>query len=151
MLARWEVMGSSYGIRKAEYWQTMPPLNTDPRFIQDDRKACCYITVLALPAGKEDETAVYEILNTRPITKVSLLHFHPLLFLERLTDLKRPGVNANKADKWIPSMRWIRTAKPSSMKSKGALVFVKGDFFDMYRSTCSSELFPVTLYTLYWA
>jgi hypothetical protein len=67
--------------------------------MQDDRQACCCITVLALPAGKGDKTAVYEILNTRTITKVFLLLFHPLLFLESLTDLKRPGVNANKADK----------------------------------------------------
>jgi hypothetical protein len=46
-----------------------------------------------------EKTAVYEILNKRPITKVFLLLLHPLVFLERRTDHKRPEMSTNKADK----------------------------------------------------
>jgi hypothetical protein len=53
------------------------------------------ITILALPGGEMGKTAVYEILNTRPITKVSLLLLHLLIFLERFTGRERPKTNTN--------------------------------------------------------
>jgi hypothetical protein len=56
-------------------------------------------TVLALPGGKMGKTAVYETLNTRPITKVSLLLLHLLIFLERFTGRERPKTNTNSAGK----------------------------------------------------
>jgi hypothetical protein len=45
------------------------------------------------------KTAVYEILNTRPITKVFLLFLHLPIFLERFTGLQLPEMNMNKAGK----------------------------------------------------
>jgi hypothetical protein len=57
------------------------------------------ITVLALPGGEMRNTAVYEILNTRPITKVSMLLLHLLIFPERFTGRERPENNTNKAGK----------------------------------------------------
>jgi hypothetical protein len=57
------------------------------------------IRALALPGGKMEQTAVYETLITRPITKVFLLLLHLPIFLERFTDRERPEMNINKAGK----------------------------------------------------
>ena len=61
------------------------------------------ITVSALPGGEMGKTAVYEILNTRLITKVSFLLLHLLIFLERFTGRERPKTNTNKAAKRTPT------------------------------------------------
>ena len=46
-----------------------------------------------------EKTGVYEILNTRPITKVSLLLLHLLIFLEIFTSLEGPKMDTNRAGK----------------------------------------------------